>query len=236
MAHYSRQLNGLIEGGPVRKTHHLKRHLLISFSCAHFAVDAGCALCAGLLLTRWGVSSVEFYKLVMLYNLVAFGSQPLLGWLLDVAKSQREGMITGVLLTAAGCAVAECSLVPAALLLGVGNALFHVGAGAGIYAISSGKATASGLFIAPGAVGLFVGGALGTTSWMSPYYAAIALCLIVCSLMHVPVVDLANANRSTSFNPKAEGAIFRCNIVALVASGCIPFFYRFFYAGPLERD
>ena len=125
---------------------------------ADFAVDAGCSLCACLLLTRWGVSAAEFYKLVMLYNLVAFGSQPLFGWILDVAKCQREGMITGVLLTAAGCAAAGVSLVPAALMLGVGNALFHVGAGAGIYAMSYGKASPSGVFIAPGAVGLLQGG------------------------------------------------------------------------------
>ena len=158
MSHDSEQLNRLIECGKVRQTHHLQRHLLISFAGAHFVVDASCALCASLLLSRWGVSSAEFYRLVMLYNLVAFGSQPLLGWLLDLGKCQREGMITGVLLTAAGCVIARSGLVPAALLLGIGNALFHVGAGAGIYAISEGKAAPSGMFIAPGAVGLFVGG------------------------------------------------------------------------------
>ena len=129
MVHDSGQLNRLIECSKVRQIISSQRHLLISYSGAHFAVDASCALCASLLLFRWGVSSAEFYKLVMLYNLVAFGSQPLFGWLLDLGKCQREGMITGVLLTAAGCVAAGGSLVPAALLLGVGNALFHVGAG-----------------------------------------------------------------------------------------------------------
>ena len=79
MLHDSEQLSKLIECGKVRQTHYLQRHLLISYAGAHFVVDASCALCASLLMSRWGVSLAEFYKLVMLYNPVAFGSQPLLG-------------------------------------------------------------------------------------------------------------------------------------------------------------
>jgi FSR family fosmidomycin resistance protein-like MFS transporter len=216
MVHYSGQLSRLIESGQVRKSYPLRRNLLISFSSAHFAVDAGCSLCACLLLTRWGVSSAEFYKLVMIYNLVAFGSQPLFGWLLDVAKCQREGMIMGVLLTAAGCAAAGGSLVPAALLLGVGNALFHVGAGAGIYAISSGKATPSGVFIAPGAVGLFAGGVLGATSWISPYYAAIVLCLIAWGLIHIPVADLQMPTEQHHTAPRRRTSYFSIVLLLLL--------------------
>jgi MFS transporter, FSR family, fosmidomycin resistance protein len=190
MQNHPRQLNGSLPFDRVEPAHRLQQTLLASSAGAHFAVDACCALCAALLLSSWGVSPAEFYKLVMLYNLVAFGSQPLFGWLLDLGKCQREGMITGVLLTAAGCVVAVGSLVPAVLLLGSGNALFHVGAGAGIYTMSEGKAAPSGVFVAPGAVGLFAGGALGATSWLSPYYAAIALLLIAWGLLRIPVAGL----------------------------------------------
>lgn len=216
MSHDSEQLNRLMKRAG--QTPHLQ---LISFAGAHFAVDAGCALCAGLLLSRWGVSSAEFYKLVMLYNLVAFGSQPLFGWLLDLGKCQREGMITGVLLTAAGCAAAGGSLVPAALLLGAGNALFHVGAGAGIYTMSGGKAAPSGMFIAPGAVGLFVGGALGATSWISPYHAAIALSLIAWGLARIPVAGLqppTGQNHAAQWPGKSYCSIVLLLLLLVVAS------------------
>lgn len=195
MSHDSEQLSRQMEYGKVKLPHQQQqRSLLISYSCAHFVVDASCALCASLLFFRWGASSSEFYKLVMLYNLVAFGSQPLLGWLLDLGKCQREGMIAGVLLTAAGCVAAGSILVPSALLLGVGNALFHVGAGAGIYAMSQRKAAPSGIFIAPGVVGLCAGGALGAISWISPYYAAIALCLMAWGIARIPVANLKRTN------------------------------------------
>ena len=168
---------------------HFRKGLLFSYAGTHFAVDMGCALCASLLLHRWGVSSAEFYKLIILYNLIAFGSQPLLGWLLDVSNCQHKGMIAGVLLTALGCAIAENSFMTAVLFLGAGNALFHVGAGAGVYALCEGKAAPSGMFVAPGAVGLFVGGTLGATSWVSPYYATIALCLAAWGLLNIPSID-----------------------------------------------
>ena len=77
----------------------------------------------------------------------------------------------------------------AVLFLGAGNALFHVGAGAGVYALCEGKAAPSGMFVAPGAVGLFVGGTLGATSWVSPYYATIALCLAAWGLLNIPSID-----------------------------------------------
>ena len=213
MSHDSEQLNRFIENSKVRQTHHLQRHQLISYAGAHFVVDASCALCASLLLFRWGVSSAEFYKLVMLYNLLAFGSQPLFGWLLDLGKCQREGMITGVLLTAVGCVAAGSILVPAALLLGVGNALFHVGAGAGIYAMSEGKAAPSGMFIAPGAVGLFVGGTLGAISWISPYYATIVLCLIAWGLICIPIANLQLPNKQNHITSLPRMSY--CSIVLL---------------------
>ena len=194
--------------------HHLRRHLLISYAGTHFAVDAGCALCASLLLCRWGVSSAEFYKLVMLYNFVAFGSQPLFGWLLDLSKCQREGMIAGVLLTASGCVAVGGSLVPAALLLGTGNALFHVGAGAGIFAMSEGKVAPFGVFIAPGALGLFAGGVLGTRLWISPFYAAIALCLIAWGLVRIPVTGLKMPNELNHIIQKPRTSY--CGIVLLL--------------------
>jgi len=51
-----------------------------------------------------------------------------------------------------------------------------------------------------------------------------------------PCCRLTNANRTTSYHPAAENVISQYSIVALIAGGCISFFYRVFYAGPLEKD
>ncbi len=99
--------------------------------------------------------------LILLYNLTAFGGQVPVALLVDRLGSCRAAALGGLALEILALGVAPLSPLLAALIVGLGNAAYHVGAGAHVLAISATRATESGLFVGPGAIGLFVGIWLG---------------------------------------------------------------------------
>ena len=128
-----------------------KTPLLALYSLAHFWVDLSCAFLA----FRFLSAAPEFTLCLLLYNFCAFALQMPLGLWAD--SLDRNGM-----LAAAGCGLtAAAFLLPvslvAAVVAGVGNALFHLGGGIDVLNASGEKAAALGIFVSPGAVGLYVG-------------------------------------------------------------------------------
>ena len=128
-----------------------KTPLLALYSLAHFWVDLSCALLAFRTLS----ASPDFALCLLLYNFCAFALQMPLGLLAD--RLDRNGAVA-----AAGCAlVALAYAVPlplaAAVTAGVGNALFHLGGGIDTLNTGLGRSAALGIFVSPGAVGLFLG-------------------------------------------------------------------------------
>lgn len=95
------------------------------------------------------------------------------GLLLAVLCSRIYGM-AGISLMAASVTV---------FILGIGNAMFHVGGGVGTMDVSGFADTpdralpALGIFVAPGAVGLFMGTQLGNAGGLGTAIAAIVLML-----------------------------------------------------------
>ena len=125
--------------------------LLALYSLAHFWVDLSCAFLA----FRFLSAAPEFTLCLLLYNFCAFALQMPLGLWAD--SLDRNGM-----LAAAGCGLtAAAFLLPASLVAavvaGVGNALFHLGGGIDVLNASGEKAAALGIFVSPGAVGVYVG-------------------------------------------------------------------------------
>ena len=128
-----------------------KTPLLALYSLAHFWVDLSCALLAFRSLS----ASPDFALCLLLYNFCAFALQMPLGLLAD--RLDRNGAVA-----AAGCAlVALAYTVPlplaAAVTAGVGNALFHLGGGIDTLNTGLDRSAALGIFVSPGAVGLFLG-------------------------------------------------------------------------------
>lgn len=126
----------------------------------HALVDAG----SGYLLFRdlAGESPRAFGALVLLYDAIAFGGQVPAGWLLDRFRAARIFAAEGVALVAVALLVASGFPVLGAVLVGVGNGLFHVGAGAHVLRRSARRAAEGGVFVAPGALGIFAGVWLGS--------------------------------------------------------------------------
>lgn len=122
----------------------------------HFFVDL---ICAWSMFAFFSESNYERY---LLYNFCAFALQMPLGTLLDLLRDRVRRLPAVCASLGALITVLGALLNPA--VLGIGNALFHVGAGVGVIeedADKNLKGRLLGLFVAPGAIGLYVGTNLG---------------------------------------------------------------------------
>jgi len=95
--------------------------------------------------------------LILAYNVLAFGLQAPLGWLADRRRTYRPFALAGLALAVPAIAAAGQWSVFAVVAIGLGNALFHVGAGAMVLRRCGGRATTPGIFVAPGAAGVCAG-------------------------------------------------------------------------------
>ncbi|MBQ8812901.1 MAG: hypothetical protein IJZ85_00160 [Lachnospiraceae bacterium] len=147
------------------------KHLTI-YSIAHFLVDFSCAL----LLFGSLSASPDFALCVLFYNFCAFALQMPFGLLAD--SWNRNSIVAAV-----GCfLVALAYFVPfpmlTAIIAGMGNALFHLGGGIDTLNHSEKKATALGIFVSPGAIGLYLGTLWGKSGTVSVWLGIIPLILV----------------------------------------------------------
>lgn len=114
------------------------------------------------------ISTPKIGFLIIVYNLFGFGSQPITGMVTDTIKKPRLAVIMGLLFLAIslwGIKLDLFSFLIAVILAGIGSSLFHVGGGAHIMAANPPKPTESGIFTAPGVMGLAIGAGLGLTGY-----------------------------------------------------------------------
>ena len=143
----------------------MTKRLLAANSAAHLLVDA---VCATVIVTS---AAAGYYSVYYIYNTFAFSTQCLAGLLTDRFGHCR------ILGPVACIWVALCGLLPIqpvleAVLIGLGNSLFHVAAGSEVLEQSEGKAAPLGLFVAPGALGIFAGKAF-------PELRTVLCCLLI---------------------------------------------------------
>ena len=122
------------------------------YSFTHLVVDAACAF---LLL---GVLELNDFLILslLLYNATAFVLQAPFGYLIDKILNPKLATIIGIVLIAVSFFFWNV-LFAALIIVSIGNALFHVGGGSLVLSLKNKKATFSGLFVAPGGIGLALG-------------------------------------------------------------------------------
>lgn len=107
-------------------------------------------------LYLYASSAEDFFFLVVTYNLLAFGLQPFIGLLIDrYERSEKSFCVSSIILLLLG-ALLTFNFYLSAILLGLGNAIFHVAFAKDVVK----KAKSSfplGVFIAPGVLGLGIG-------------------------------------------------------------------------------
>ena len=137
-----------------------------AYALCHFVVDFACVssmLCAvSRVLGESGQGSLEVIALsILLYDIVAFTLQLPAGIALDKLDKNFYAALLSYALVGAGVILSLVPIVllewPAILLLAIGNALFHSAGGLSVLNISQKHAGPSGIFIATGAIGVFLG-------------------------------------------------------------------------------
>jgi len=139
------------------------------YSAGHFLVDLACMF----LFVRVVTHSSRPLEGALLYNFFAFAGQMPIGLVADRLNRNRLVASLGCALVAAAYLLGEAPMA-ACVTAGLGNALYHVGGGLDTLNRSEGKGALLGVFVSPGAFGLFLGGLLARTA-LPPFIPAAAL-------------------------------------------------------------
>ncbi len=140
----------------------------VFLSVCHALVDFSCAL---ILFSRFRWESGWEVSLLF-YNFCAFALQLPMGILADYWRKPERFSALGCLLVAVGFLLPGVMLT--AIVIGIGNGLYHVGGGVEVMD-GDFKAGTLGVFVAPGAIGLYLGTLLGKRTAMFSVPVAILL-------------------------------------------------------------
>ena len=158
------------------------------YAISHFAVDLGCAYAV------FSGSTAGYFG-YLLYNFFAFAMQMPLGLLADRFRKNRWLAAAGTLLVALLCCFPTFGMA-GVIVLGLGNALFHIGGGLDVMNLSGDRAAPLGVFVSPGAFGLFLG-----TLWQGQNRLPVLFLLLVCSawMVFAPAGKCLPKNRELAF-------------------------------------
>ena len=163
-------------------------------SLCHMGIDFLCAF-------SLYHSFTSFWQVFLLYNFFAFAGQLPLGILLDAWTDRtKEELFPGYLFTFAGIALTIAGAVFQPVILGLGNAFFHVGGG--VLTIReddhvSYKGRGLGVFVAPGAIGLI----LGILIYDTPHYDLIRILVSILLAAIMAVIFLTGREREAGEIP-----------------------------------
>ena len=166
-----------------------------AYALCHFVVDFACVssmLCAvSRVLGDSGQGSMEVVALsILLYDIVAFTLQLPIGIALDQLDKNSYAALLSYALVGAGVILSLVPIAllewPAILLLAIGNALFHSAGGLSVLNISQKHAGPSGIFIATGAIGVFLGTQSAQMERLQIAFSLLVL-LFLCALITLVV-------------------------------------------------
>jgi FSR family fosmidomycin resistance protein-like MFS transporter len=190
----------------------------------HFCVDALCLCC--LCITTNNPSCY------FIYNVMAFLTQPITGLLADKVSSKYSILYVSMLmfaLSACFAAIPSCNVVVVAILLGLGNSLFHVWGGRGVAVATQNDIRALGIFVSPGVLGLAIGAIFA--SWYL-YYILLML-LGILSTIHSCCTNFVEQQSASDTNKKPYVFLI---IVVLIAFVVLRSFGAGEFSTTLEKD
>ena len=201
----------------------MRRGFLTAVCAAgHFFVDLLCAW--GMFSFCWG--DARWAELALVYNFCAFALQMPLGLLADRFRQDRSFAAAGALLTAAACLGLGKAPLAFALTAGLGNALYHVGGGVAVLHAYPEKAGPLGVFVSPGAFGIYFGTLMGKagTELLAPAVAGLAACCVLFWL-------LRQGEKPPALDTEARGALLPA-IVCLFLVVCLRSYLGFLFSFP----
>jgi len=176
----------------------------------HFCVDGLCLCC--LYLATAGVS--ELLRYFVVYNVLAFLTQPLTGMLADRAKRRHWILLASIVMLI--LAVLETIgvvsynsetpvflLVVLSVLLGIGNSLFHVWGGKETAVKTGNDIRTIGVFVSTGAFGLAVGSVFLSRALM--LCLLIGICILALAYLRIDAakpIDTTEIDGESKAYPK----------------------------------
>lgn len=195
-----------------------------AYALCHFVVDFACVstmLCAvSRVLGESGQGSMEVVALsILLYDIVAFTLQLPIGIALDQLDKNSYAALLSYALVGAGVILSLVPIAllewPAILLLAIGNALFHSAGGLSVLNISQKHAGPSGIFIATGAIGVFLGTQSAQMERLQIAFSLLVL-LFLCALITL-VVQKVNKKYWNVHNVSFDIPRFSSNTLLAIA-------------------
>ena len=175
-------------------------------SLLHLLVDGVCA-CGLMMTTCQIVSDFEAYGIIVLYDVLAFGTQPLAGRWVDSNGDSPSDLKLAMALLVGGSLISLfhvswnfLAAMPGIILLGLGNSLFHVYGGKYVAMTSHNDIRVMGVFVSTGSVGLALG--LGFSSPM--LLAVFILTLLALSVLHLRYAEALIGTHSPIYTEEAK--------------------------------
>ena len=164
-----------------------KQKTVLIGSVQHFLVDALCLCSLYLLAERAG--NMDVVRVFILYNVLAFTTQPLTGWWTDRLRHRHWVLLASMVLLTVAVVLAAIMVkygeegnvslflfYADAFLLGMGNSCFHVWGGKQVAVMTNNDIRAMGTFVSTGAFGLAVGTLL--FSWSFLFILLLSFCVL----------------------------------------------------------
>ena len=189
------------------------------YAVGHFCVDFACAF----LLFRFARASEAWGTAMLLYNFCAFALQMPLGLMADALRRDRSFAVLGCVLVCLSALLSRNPLL-LSILAGVGNACYHVGGGVAVLNAYEKRLGPLGLFVSPGAFGIFFGTMLGKGSL--PVLPVCGLLLITAGLL----IALAKGQRPPEIDVMARRApvyAVACLFLVVVLRSYLGFLFAF---------
>ena len=199
---------------------------LAVYSAGHFWVDFSCAL----LMFSQLFHRPEWSLCVLLYNFCAFALQMPLGLLAD--RISRNSLVagTGCILVLAGWLASPAALL-SAVLAGVGNACFHIGGGIDVLNDSTRRSAALGVFVSPGAFGIYFGTLFGKTVdifWLAPVMGLLIFGVLLPGLDRNLRGSLNSGNAPCMLDLSRKAAwVLVCCFVVVILRSCLGLLFQF---------
>lgn len=184
--------------------------MLTIYSVTHFLVDFCCAFIMFRLLSH----TAAWYTIILLYNFCAFAMQMPLGIIADNLNRNAFFASTGCLLVLVSPLLISVPILTS-VILGLGNAAFHVGAGVDVLNISEEKCWPLGIFVSPGAFGIYFGAIVGKGTGLPVYASTIMLAASIMAILLFIKKESDNAAFSLAGTGKSR-IIFAASLLFLV--------------------
>jgi len=193
------------------------------YSIIHLLVDFTCAF----LMFRYVFSTPVGYACMLIYNFCAFAMQMPMGVIADSLNRNHLFALSGCLLIAVTCfpvgvftadRLSVWAPIAMATIAGIGNGMFHVGAGTDVLNISTEKSGALGVFVSPGAFGVYFGTLLGkNTATVLPVQLVVTMLVIAAAAIVVQQKIQGSSYQGNSEFSLVDGLVSRDNSSAAPA-------------------